>query len=248
MISSEKDRRMTLFLTSSPFDGWGGPLTNKNKFAERLGGALSRSKTGLFIASDPSDHTGSERFAEEVWKALAEVEICFCRSAVLDGENASEAESLVMAADFIVLAGGHVPTQNKFFHDIRLPELMTHYSGVVMGISAGTMNSASTVYAQPELEGECVDPDYQRFLTGLGLTDVMILPHYYDYKDSVLDGLRVYEDVTYPDSVGRQFYAMPDGSYLYKADGKEMICGEAWLISDGSIKKINTDGEEFYLS
>lgn len=210
--------------------------------------AISGSNTALFIESDPSGHPGSERFAGEVWNALAEAEIRLCRSAVLDSENAYEAESLVTDADFIVLAGGHVPTQNKFFHDIRLPELMMHYSGVVMGISAGTMNSATTVYAQPELEGECVDPDYQRFLPGFGLTDVMILPHYHDYKDSVLDGLRVYEDVTYPDSKGRKFYAMPDGSYLYKADGKEIVCGEVWLIYDGSIEKINTDGEELYLS
>jgi len=31
------------------------------------------------------------------------------------------------------------------------------------------MNCADTVYAQPEEPGEAVDPDYQRFIPGLGL-------------------------------------------------------------------------------
>ena len=38
-----------------------------------------------------------------------------------------------------------VPTQNAFFHKIRLPELLRDYGGVVLGISAGSMNMAATV-------------------------------------------------------------------------------------------------------
>lgn len=189
----------------------------------------------------------SDWFAEDIWTALEETGIRFERKGVLDSRTARQAEELVANADLIILAGGHVPTQNQFFHEIDLPDLMKDYHGVVMGISAGTMNSDAVVYAQPELDGECLDPEYQRFLPGLGLTDVMILPHYHDYKDAVLDGLRVYEDVTYSDSVGRRFYALPDGSYLYKKDGKEILCGEAWLISEGRIRKISEDGEEINL-
>lgn len=33
------------------------------------------------------------------------------------------------------------------------------------------MNCADTVYAQPEEPGEAVDPDYQRFIPGLGADD-----------------------------------------------------------------------------
>ena len=100
------------------------------------------------------------------------------------------------------------------------------------------MNSAEVVYAQPELEGEAVDPSYERFLDGLGLTECMILPHYQDLRDQTLDGLRIFEDITYPDSLGRQFYALPDGSYLYGENGVERICGEAWLIQDGVCRKV----------
>ena len=104
-----------------------------------------------------------------------------------------------------------------------------------MGISAGSMNLASTVYAQPELEGEAADPLYERFLPGLGLTETMLLPHYQDCKDDVLDGKRVFEDIAYPDSMGRQFIAAPDGSYLLIKDGREELRGEYYMIKDGEI-------------
>ena len=91
----------------------------------------------------------------------------------------------------------------------------------------GSMNSAEIVYAQPEREGEAVDPAYQRFLPGLGLTKTMLLPHYQENKDDILDGQRVYEDIAFSDSHGRVIYAIPDGSYLFCKDGKEELRGEA---------------------
>lgn len=56
--------------------------------------------------------------------------------------------------DVLILPGGHVPTQNNFFNRISLKERMKAFRGIVIGISAGTMNCADTVYAQPELPGE----------------------------------------------------------------------------------------------
>ena len=64
---------------------------------------------------------------------------------------------------------------------------------MIFGISAGSMNSAEEVYAQPELDGESLDPDYKRFITGLGLTKTKLIPHYQDIKDRFLDGKRLFE-------------------------------------------------------
>ena len=44
----------------------------------------------------------------------------------LENENV---EKIMMA----VLAGGHVPTQNRFFLKIGLRELLTEFEGVIMG-------------------------------------------------------------------------------------------------------------------
>ena len=84
---------------------------------------------------------------------------------------------LIWKSDLIILAGGHVPTQNAFFQDIGLRKLIKDYQGVVLGISAGTMNAADRVYIQPEEPGETV-PEFQRFGEGLGITRINVLPHY----------------------------------------------------------------------
>ena len=45
------------------------------------------------------------------------------------------------------------------------------------------MNCAEIVYAQPEMSGEAVDPNYKRFLKGLNLTKYQIIPHYESIKN-----------------------------------------------------------------
>ena len=62
-------------------------------------------------------------------------------------------------------------------------------------------------------------------------------------KDDILDGLRLFEDITYADSIGRRFYALPDGSYLYIKDGVQQLYGEAYLIEDGSFRQISRVGD-----
>lgn len=140
--------------------------------------------------------------------------------------------------DVLILAGGHVPTQNAFFERIRLKEHLKDFDGILIGISAGTMNSAEIVYAQPELEGESINKEYQRFLSGLGITKLMILPHYQNIKDDILDGKRLFEEITYPDSYGRAFYALVDGSYFMIENETTTLFGEAYLIKDGNIEQI----------
>ena len=117
-----------------------------------------------------------------------------------------------------------------------------------MGISAGSMNSAVTVYAHPELEGEAVDPDYERFLPGLGLTEASILPHYNTIAGDTLDGLDLFDDIAVPDSEGHVFFVLPDGSYILSENGQETLCGEAYVIADGVMEQIAEDGDAISLN
>ena len=115
--------------------------------------------------------------------------------------------------------------------------------GVVIGISAGSMNCASIVYAQPELPGESVDPNYRRFLPGLGLSGVQILPHYQMVRDRLLDGKRLFEDITFGDSDGRTFYVLVDGSYVMRVDDTYTLWGEGYVIRDGAMRLVCREGE-----
>ena len=235
---------MTLFLTSSPcIQGIDRPLlAPANGFIDRIRAALPPAPRCLFICSSPDTPEKTDLFADNMREAFSEAGMAFGQLGVLDGRNAVEAEALIASADFIILAGGHVPTQNAFFQKIRLSVLLENYHGVIMGISAGTMNAASTVYVQPELAGEAIDPAFEHFAPGLGLTHVQILPHYQMVKEDVLDGLRLFEDITYPDSYGHVFYALPDGSYLYSDERGQRIYGECYRIAEGEIVQVCAEG------
>lgn len=52
-------------------------------------------------------------------------------------------------------------------------------------------NCADIVYAGPEFEGEAIDPFYERWITGLGITDINIFPHFQKLKNDYLDGMRL---------------------------------------------------------
>lgn len=234
---------MIVFLTSSQNIPEGTELNPANGFASELLKAVPRPCRGLAICSDPDNYERTDLYGRLIREGFETSGVIFSGYQILDRWNQGKAAELVQDADLIILMGGHVPTQNRFFAEIQLRELLNSYDGVIVGISAGSMNSADVVYAQPDLEGEAVSPEYQRFLPGLGLTKTMILPHYQKNKDDVVDGLRIYEEIACPDSIGRKFYVLPDGSYLLIHDDREELRGEAWLIEDGVMRKISEDGD-----
>ncbi len=234
---------MICFLTSRTDLPGTNTLNSANRFVDELRRHVPAPCRALFVSSDPDGWERTDFYAAAVKASFGDAGFPFRRFCTLDGRNEGEAPELVRGSDLLILAGGHVPTQNQFFHRIHMRELLRSFCGVLVGISAGSMNCAETVYAQPELEGEATDPDYQRFLPGLGLTKKMILPHYQAIKDDVLDGLRVMEDIAYPDSRGRRFYLLTDGSYVFIDGGTEEIRGEAYLLADGKLTQISADGE-----
>ena len=235
---------MIAFITSSPFreDSDRPTFSNLNGFLDRITGCLPQEPRCLFVCADPADHRFTCRIGADIFMAFAHAGVHFSAFEVLDGQNEERAGALVAQSDLIVLAGGHLPTQNAFFQRIGLRQLLQGYSGVVLGISAGAMNCADVVYCQPEEPGESA-VEFPRFLPGLGLAAVQILPHYQKMKDYILDGRQLSEDITLADSMGHTFYALPDGSYVVAANDRETLYGAAWRIRDGQMLPLTRHGE-----
>lgn len=238
---------MRVFLTSSPGGHYKDKigvripceLDNSNEFVTNLKKYWPHEARGLIIAAYPEDALINDSLRSQIPESFWLSGLPFQNLEVCDARNEEQVRQLIDDSDVIILAGGHVPTQNQFFWRIHLREMLHGYAGIIIGISAGSMNSAGVVYAQPELPGEAVDPHYERYLNGLGLTDVRILPHYQYQKELTLDGKRVFEDLCTPDSRVRSFYALVDGSYLFiDQDGSTTLYGEAYLWEDGFEKKV----------
>ena len=238
---------MVCFLTSRMDDPDTGEMNSANRFADELRMRFPNPCRALDICSDPDGWDKTDFYASLTKEMFEKAGLPFESFCTLDSRNEKWAAELVRESNLLILSGGHVPTQNRFFHKIHLHDILKTFEGIVIGISAGSMNSAREVYSQPEEEGEAIDPEYKRFLTGLNLTNTNLLPHYQAVRDAVLDGLRVFEDIACPDSKGKTFYAIPDGSYLYKDEYTEELRGEAYRIRDGIISRISSEGEVFPL-
>ncbi len=244
---------MIAFLTSSPNGRYREtdhrsvvPLNPENGFTEKLKKYWKDGAKGLLLAAMPDFAQMNDSMRanmEETFQVsgfpVRQLDLC-------DSRDPSPVQRIA-EYDFLILGGGHVPTQHAFFEKLSLRNALKNYDGIVIGISAGTMNSAKVVYAQPEEEGESIDPTYRKYLQGLDITDINILPHYQAVKDDVLDGRRLFEDITYADSMGQQFYAIVDGSYLLVEHGAQTLYGEAYLIADGQLKQVCETGKSLSL-
>ena len=234
---------MTLILTGSPTRYGEDRFTEDNGLLAAVQAALPPHPHVLLVSAAPDDRGFTDYVLASMSACIRKSGILPASVTMLDRRNAAQVRQLVRGADWVVLCGGHTPTQNRFLHEIRLREALRGFDGLVMGCSAGSMNCAERVYSHPELAGEAVDPAYSRWLTGLGLTQRQIVPHYDQVRDVVLDGRRLFEDVIFPDSWRHAFYTFPDGGYILQKDGRETLHGTAWEISNGQIRQITAENQ-----
>ncbi len=221
-------------------------LIEKNGLLDSLKSIWIQKARVMIICADPCDYEKNDSVCACLKESFPMSGLSISCIDQCDERNPSIIER-IRDIDVIVLAGGHVPTQNKFMKQIRLKEHLSDFHGIVVAWSAGSMNCAGNVYAGPELEGEAVDPLYERWISGIGITDVNIFPHFQSLKDDYLDGLRLIEDITFPDSMEHEIIALNDGSYILIDEGHETLYGEAYMIKDGQINQICKDNESVVL-
>ncbi|MDD5935909.1 MAG: Type 1 glutamine amidotransferase-like domain-containing protein [Clostridiales bacterium] len=222
------------------------PLFWYNGFLDQLKEIWVENSKVMIICSSPNDYERNDAVCQCFRQSFPMSELSISYMEICDSRN-EELVNKITEMDVVLLAGGHVPTQNAFFARIGLREKLKNFDGLIISWSAGSMNCADIVYAGPELEGEAIDPDYQRWISGLGITKVNILPHFQSLKEEWLDGFRLIEDITFADSMGHEIIAMNDGAYIVIENGVEKLFGEAYRIKDGQIEMICQNGMSIVL-
>ena len=209
---------------------------NENGILDCLKANTKKCENFLFVGNGV-EGAKSEQYFKIACESFA-MTMPFKNYNVLNNSTKDKAKELVENADFIFLCGGHLPTQNAFFNEIGLKELLKNTNALIVGGSAGSMNCADVVYCPPELEEEIEDTNFNRYLNGLGLTNINILPHFEEYQKMVICGKRYIEDVIVPDSHKTDIIALNNGSYIAIKNNESTIYGESYLIKDEKIKKI----------
>ena len=243
---------MTTFLTSSPTGPLGVPcsvpgLDNTNGFVDLLRQRWKPNSRCLMIAAFPAEHERNDQMTWFYHEAVKNAGLSVSCFDLWDDRTPTMSLEEFRSYDAVFPAGGHVPTQRRWFESIGLRELLKDYIGLVICTSAGSMNAAREVYGWPEEPGESLDPNHELFFPGLGLAETVVLPHYQMMKDAWLDGRPLFADITFGHSMGKTFYAIPDGSFVLVENGAETLYGEGHRIRDGQMELVCTVGESIPL-
>ena len=247
---------MVVFLTSSfvefqPKEEYvPKPLDESNGFGDNLRRYWKENSNFLVFTSDPQDTVMTDHVVEEMYDAftLAGFSIGKIKSfdyrSIREGVAAKEALKEAMQwADVFFLAGGHCPTENAFMKECDLKSLIHNpdiFDGIFIGLSAGSVNAAGDVYLIPELKGESIDPKFVRFTDGLGLTDINMLPHSQHMENFMLDGKHMIDDIVSEDSLGREIYVIPDGTYFMIRNGMTEFFGTGKIMENGVTRPLRS--------
>lgn len=220
---------------------------NKNQILDNFKKYIKKYDNFLYVASVEDEPELTDIYSKPMFESF-ELTLPFKNYQVLDGRTKDKAKEMVENADFIVLAGGHLPSANKFINNINLRDFIRNTDAVICGISAGSMNCADVVYCPPELDGESLDHNFEIYLKGLNLTNINIMPHYNTLQYDVLDGKDVMKDIILPESYKTEMLALDDFSYVLIDGNEKTIYGSAYTISNGEVVQINGNEQALDLS
>lgn len=214
------------------------PIENENDILTNIKKYLRGTNRMVYVANDPNNIDENEIRIIPVFQSFDLTGLKFKEKILLDCRNQKHAREILLGADLIILSGGKCPCQINFFKKIGLKRILKKYQGIVIGISAGSMNLCKTVANFPE---ELVDLKQPRWLKGLGKTDEIIIPHFDGETKTYqidCDEIDLINDYVLPMSHKRDFIGIPNGSYiLIDNDSKVHYYGNMYVISKGEVHK-----------
>ena len=95
-------------------------LNNTNYFVDRLRDSCNDIKIVTYIASDPDDFDKCDEHSERLKNNLILEGFNVDKVYVVDSRCNFSIADAIKISEMVFLAGGHVPTQNKFFNKIGL--------------------------------------------------------------------------------------------------------------------------------
>lgn len=150
--------------------------------ARRLKEALACRERLAFISAWPGDAARNDADAAGMHDMFAEWSMGFDCFAVIDERTPSDkAQRMLREADCVFLMGGNPTAQMQFIRERALAETLRSFGGVLLGVSAGSINMARRaldVWESPK--------PYE----GLGLTGITIKSHVNEGEEALLEKLR----------------------------------------------------------
>ena len=200
-----------------------------NKFNEDLEKCLKKDLKNKFnitiIASSFDNNEKTDIYYTKTISMFEKSNINFKQKYLIDNRVTKEkAIEYINNSKVIFLMGGDPYLQMKSINEYGLKSVIENKNGIIIGVSAGSINMAKKVCY--------MDEDKQQKLlqyNGIGLTDINIYPHL-NFLD--IDYLKEVFEV----SKSKKIIALPNDSFIRIKEGKEDYFGDYYEIDNGTIE------------
>lgn len=187
---------------------------------------IDKRRRFAFVASEfEKIHEKTDKYFDFFLNMFEEAGIHFEEAYVVDGRmSGAEAQKAVKEADVVWLSGGDTPTQFGYFQKYGLDKILKEHDGVIIGMSAGSINMAKTAICTLSC-GHYKQEIYE----GLGCVDFSVEPHF--ERENVSDELlALSKEYTI-------YGGCDDGIIVCKGDEVEFY-GEIYKLSKGNIERV----------
>lgn len=212
---------MSTYILTSMF-----PNGFDERIAERLAQIIVRREKFAFVASEfEKIHEISDNYFKFFLNMFEEKGIYFKESYVVDGRMTPiEAQKAVAEADVVWLSGGDTPTQFYYFKKYGLDSVIKRHNGVIIGMSAGSINLAQTAICTVTCEH-----DKQEIYEALGCVNLSVEPHF--NREAVTGELL---------ELSKEYviYGLCDDSIIVCTEGNVEFVGEIYKLSGGNVERI----------
>jgi len=186
-------------------------------------------KTGMnfvFVASEFENiYEKTDWYCNHFLKMFSDCGITFGSSDVIDSRMSREtAQDTVKNADVLWLAGGDTPTQFAYLESYGLIPYIREQKGVIIGMSAGSINMAKTAVCTLTCEHEKLE-----IYEALGLVEFSVEPHL--NKDNIADELLVISEKN-------PLYGICDDGAIICMEDNISYIGDVFLIDNRHVTRV----------
>lgn len=194
----------------------GFPNGFTNDFIQCVKGYYNKNDSFLFIASDFSGHSKTDKYTNEFLNMFKNNGIVFDKVHVIDDRITKEkAAKYIKEADIIWLAGGDTLKQIVNLKEYNLIPVLQNKEGLIIGMSAGSINMAKKVVLAKDINDN--NPKLAIY-DGIGLVNINIEPHLDSASEEHMKDI-------YEASQFTTIYGLYDNSFIKIVDGKMDIYG-----------------------
>lgn len=192
---------------------------------------IKNNDTITFIATTFDDYEKNDLYYNNLIKHFKNIDITFSKTHLIDNRVSKDlSKDYILKSNIVFLMGGDTKKQMDSVKEYDLFETLKSKEGIILGVSAGSMNQSSRVVYKNDYNNYAIE-DYE----GLGYIDINIYPHL-DFNN--IDYLKeVFEVSNYTKTV-----ALPDDSFIRIENNNIDFVGEYYTIQNS---KITMPGHEY---